>query len=200
MEKASTAFAVALLQGPGAPVNWEKRSTWTWPQELSAAPEKLGVGLDFRMPSTLGLSFSYIYQKHQVSTQISPYFNQKLYSGSYLFETVRFSKDDPTEFPFYVGVGLWMREDGGRTGLDSLGVQFPLSLQAQEERAALDVYLEYSPAIQIYPYFNFGAYMGVGVRVYHLGRVVQSKVDVYREWRAYTQDKKNPPNSSEDFD
>ena len=89
---------------------------------------------------------------------------------------------------------------GGQPGLDSLGVQFPLSLQAQDDRAALDVYLEYAPAFQLYPYFNVGSYVGVGVRVYHLRRVAQNKIEVYREWRTYIQDKKNPPKTSEDFD
>ena len=117
-----------------------------------------------------------------------------------MFEIARLSKSEPTEFPLFIGMGVWTREDGGQIGLDSWGLQLPISLQAQEENAALDVYLEYAPAVQLYPYFNTGAYFGVGVRVYHLDRIVRSKVELYREWKAYNQDKKNPPKDSEDFD
>ena len=205
MEKATTAFALALLQGPGVPVDWSKRSTWKWPTELSVPPKGFGVGFDFRMPSTLGLSFSYLHERHLMSAQIAPYFNQELYSGSYLYELYSFSEQDPTIFPLYLGIGMWAREDGRlpkgtQSGLDSWGIQFPISFQAQDKRAALDVYLEYAPAIQLYPYFNVGAYFGTGLRVYHLNRVVESKAELIREWKAYNKNKKNPLRDSEDFD
>ncbi len=203
----TAALLISSVLGEVEPTDWSGEPTWKWPTELSRPPKGIGVGLDFRNPGAMGLSFAYLTEQSMSVLHFSPFFEQEFYSAAHLIRLMSASDHRPTEFPLYLGLGFWSWKEAPLPqyfGLypirDAWGAQLPMVIQVEDQRASLDLYFDITPALWIQPYVKLDVYVGAGIRVYGLHHVVRAKQEIWKEWRAFERDKKNPPEDTEGLD
>ena len=79
-----------------------------------------------------------------------------------LFKT----KEKSLHFPFYIGVGPFLRTNVGKNNQLGVGARVPFGASFTKSDLPLDVFLEIAPALRILEKPGFGFQVGLGARYY----------------------------------